>query len=138
MNKKRLEEYRSMTVALESIRKDLRKYAGRVERAEGHVITDVAKGSSPEFPYLPSRMKIESIDNTTGDKWARLLREREAEYEKAIEEVEEWVDHIDDPLLYHIFRQKLRHGKTNAEIGEELNYSRQRIDQLINGYLQED
>ena len=138
MNKKRLEEYRSMVKALEGIRKDLRKYASRVERSEGHVMTDVAKGSSPEFPYLPSRMKIESIDNTTGDKWARLLREREAEYEKAIEEVEEWVDHIDDPLIYHIFRQKLRHGKTNAEIGEELNYSRQRIDQLINGYLQED
>ena len=101
-------------------------------------MTDVAKGSSPEFPYLPSRMKIESIDNTTEDKWARLLREREAEYAEAIEEVEEWVNHIDDPLIYHIFRQKLRYGKTNAEIGEELNYSRQRIDQLINGYLKED
>lgn len=138
MNKKRLEEYRNMTVALESIRKDLRKYASRVERAEGHVITDVAKGSSPEFPYMPSRMKIESIDNTTGDKWARLLREREAEYAETIAEVEAWVYQIEDPLLYHIFRQKLRHGKTNAEIGEELNYSRQRIDQLINGYLRED
>ena len=138
MNKKRLEQYKYIVAALDSIRHDLKTYAGRAERAEGHVITDVAKGSSPEFPYLETRMKIESVDNTTGDKWTRRLRQREAEYEHMIADVEEWVDQIEDPLLYFIFRKKLRENMTNAQIGEAVGYSRQRIDQLINEYLKED
>lgn len=138
MDKERLEQYRFIEAALKSIRKDLVAYSRNAERSQGRLISDVAKGSSLEFPYTERRIKIESYDHTVHDKWIRKLKLREAEYENLIREVEGWLDSIDDTLIYTIFRLKLRNNMTNQEIGDELGYSKSRITQLINAYLRED
>lgn len=135
MDKERLEQYRFIEAALKSIRKDLAAYSRNAERSQGRLISDVAKGSSLEFPYTERRIKIESYDHTAHDKWLRKLKLREAEYEEILKDTEEWLEKINDPIIYSIFRLKLKDNLTNQQIGNELGYSRSRITQIINAYL---
>lgn len=137
MNKERIKQYKAIKCALTQIRKDIEEYTKKAE-TPGKLMSDIAKGSSAEFPYLPTRMKIESYDNTRQTKYIKKLKRRKQEYENMIEEVEEWIDGIDDPLLYAIFRMKLRNNMTEEEIGRELGYSQQRINQLMRAALKED
>lgn len=138
MNRERLSQYRHIESTLKRLRKDIKRLRGRAEASTGEVIPDVAKGSSPEFPYTATRVKIESIDHTKQDRYLRLLAIREAEYGEMIIEFEEWLSEIKDPLRYDIFVMKTRDNMTDKQIGDELGYSRSRITQMINGYLQED
>ena len=53
-------------------------------------------------------------------------------------EAENWLKEIQDPQLYGIFRRKMKDNMTDSQIAEELGYSRSRITQIINKYLQPD
>jgi len=53
-------------------------------------------------------------------------------------EAENWLKEIQDPQLYGIFRRKMKDNMTDSQIAEELGYSRSRITQIINKYLQLD
>lgn len=137
MDKQRIKEFKYLESALKQLRKEIKQLSSRAERSSGKVISDVSKGSSPEFPYIETRMKIESIDNTKRDSYLRLLSIREAEYTEKIIELEEWLSEIKDPLVYSIFKLKLRNNLTDKQIGDELGYSRSRITQIINDYLKD-
>ena len=138
MERERLTQYRHIESALKYLRKEIRRLERRAAASEGEIMPDIAKGSSPEFPYAKTRMKIESIDHTKQDRYLRLLAIREAEYDEMLIELENWLSEIKDPLKYDIFSMKIRNNMTDKEIGLELGYSRARITQIINDYLQED
>ncbi|MEI3515845.1 MAG: helix-turn-helix domain-containing protein [Clostridia bacterium] len=53
-------------------------------------------------------------------------------------EAENWLKEIQGPQLYGIFRRKMKDNMTDSQIAEELGYSRSRITQIINKYLQLD
>ena len=110
----------------------------KAERSGGKLMTDVARGSSPEFPYTETRMKIESFYHSKEDEYLRELRRREAEFDLMVMEAENWLKDIQDPQLYGIFRRKMKDNMTDSQIAEELGYSRSRITQIINKYLQPD
>lgn len=138
MNRDRLLQYRHIESALKNIRREIKRLRRRAEESTGETIPDVAKGSSPEFPYAATRIKIESIDHTKQDRYLRLLTIREAEYEEILAELEDWLSEIKDPLRYDVLSMKTRNNMTDKQIGDELGYSRSRITQIINDYLQED
>ena len=83
-------------------------------------------------------MKIESFDHSKEDEYLRELRRREAEFDLMVMEAENWLKEIQDPQLYGIFRRKMKDNMTDSQIAEELGYSRSRITQIINKYLQLD
>lgn len=138
MNRERLIQYRQIESALKTLRKEIKRLHRQAEQSHGTVIPDVAKGSSPEFPYTSTRIKIESIDHTKQDRYFKLLTIREAEYQEMLLELEEWLSEIDEPLKYNIFSLKMRNNMTDKQIGDELGYSRARVTQIINNYLRED
>ena len=138
MNRERLLQYRHIESALKNIRREIRRLKRRAAESTGEIIPDIAKGSSSEFPYAVTRIKIESIDHTKQDRYLRLLTIREAEYEELLAELEDWLSEIKNPLRYDIFSLKMRNNMTDKQIGDELGYSRSRVTQIINDYLQED
>lgn len=137
MTKDKIRAYRAIEAALKQVRKDIELCRKKIDKP-GRLISDVAKGSSPEFPYLPTRMKVESYDKTDQVKYIELLKKREQDLAGLIEEVELWLSDMNDPTIYAIFRMKLRNNMSEEEIGKELGYSRQRINQLVRAALKED
>ncbi len=138
MDRGRLEQYEKLSAELNRLRKEIRKIDKAAKRnEEGVRIPDIATGSSPEFPYIQTRIKIESVDRSKYDRYVRELKCREAEYYEMIIELEEWLKDIKDPLLYRIFKWKMKDGMSDQRIADELGYSRSRITQIINGYLKD-
>ncbi len=138
MNRKRIKEFHCIVDGLKRIRKDIGIYQRRAENSSGKLMTDIARGSSPEFPYIETRTKIESYDHSKEDEYIRKLRCREAEFDCMIMEAENWLEEIQDPTLYNIFAMKMKNNMTDSQIAAELGYSRSRITQIINKYLQPD
>ena len=138
MDRERMKAFHCIMGELKRIRKDIRTYQKKAERSGGKLMTDVARGSSPEFPYTETRMKMESFDHSKEDEYLRELRRREAEFDLMVMEAENWLKEIQDPQLYGIFRRKMKDNMTDSQIAEELGYSRSRITQIINKYLQLD
>ena len=138
MDRERLEQYEKLSAELHRLRKEIRQIDRAAKRnEEGITIPDVATGSSPEFPYIQTRIKVESVDRRKFDEYVNKLKSREAEYQEMVIELEEWLEDIQDPLLYRIFKLKLKDGMSDKRIGTELVYSRSRITQMINGYLKD-
>lgn len=136
MDRERLEQYRHIEAALKLIRKDIAQINKAINRSTSKVIPDIARGSSSEFPYIETRFKIESYDFRKKDRYMAKLRRREADYEEKLLELEEWLEAEPDPLIYSIIKLKLRNNLTDEEIGAELGYSRSRITQILNNYLE--
>lgn len=63
------------------------------------------------------------------------LQQREAEYNNTLQEIENWLEDIKDPVIHTIFRMKLYENASDLEISEALNYSRSMITRLKNEYL---
>lgn len=137
MDRERLEEYEKLQKGLSFLRKEIRKTENAIRRNNGTTIPDIATGSSPEFPYIRTKVKIESVDLTRHDEYVRKLKKRETEYQNLVVELEDWLEDIQDPLLYTIFKLKLKDGLSDKQIGEELGYCRSRITQLINEHLKD-
>lgn len=64
MDRERMKAFHCIMGELKRIRKDIRTYQKKAERSGGKLMTDVARGSSPEFPYTETRMKIEKLRST--------------------------------------------------------------------------
>lgn len=135
MNKERLKEFRHIEAALKTIRKDIKRCSKCIEQSTGTIVHDVTLGSSPEFPYIARHYQISGVDTSSRDKYLKILRRREADFNDKILEFEEWLEGIEDPLEYNILRLKVKNNLTDGQIGAELGYSRSRITQLINAYL---
>ena len=138
MDRERLEQYEKLNAELSRLRKEIRQIDRAAKRSEdGICIPDVATGSSPEYPYLHTRVKVESVDKRKFDGYIQKLKSREKEYHARVIELEDWLEDIEDPLLYRIFKLKLKDGMSDKRIGDELGYSRSRITQMINGHLKD-
>ena len=83
-------------------------------------------------------MKVESYDKSGQTKYIERMKRREKDLFDALAELEEWLEDIKDPVLYSIFRMKLRNNMSEEDIGKELGYSQQRINQLVRAALEED
>ena len=137
MTKDKIKAYRAIESTLKQIRKDIEMCERQMQKP-GRLMSDIAKGSSPEFPYLPTRMKVESYDKSGQTKYIERMKRREKDLFDALAELEEWLEDIKDPVLYSIFRMKLRNNMSEEDIGKELGYSQQRINQLVRAALEED
>lgn len=135
MTKERLEQLKYIELSLENIRADIKKLNLQLANSKGKSISDVAKGSMPEHPYIECHYAITGVDMQNYDRLKRKLERRESDLQEKLCELEEWLDEIEDPKLYLIFRLKYRNGMTNSKIGGEVGYTGARVSQLISEYL---
>ena len=135
MTKERLEQLKYIERSLKSVQDDIKHLNRQIASSTGRTVTDVTKGSMPAHPYIERHYEIQGIDMSHYDRLCIKLREKEAELQKKLLELENWLEGIEDEKLYLIFRLKYRDGMTNRQIAQELGYDKSRISQLINGYL---
>ncbi|MDY3010356.1 MAG: hypothetical protein SOR93_03720 [Clostridiales Family XIII bacterium] len=135
MTKERLEQLKYIERSLKSVQDDIKHLNRQIASSTGRTFTDVTKGSMPVHPFIERHYEIQGIDMSHYDQLCAKLREKEAELQKKLLELENWLEGIEDEKLYLIFRLKYRDGMTNSQIGNEVGYTGARVSQLIGEYL---
>lgn len=79
--------------------------------------------------------EIQKALNTDSGGDRKQLEKKKRELLKDKQLIDEWVERIDDAVLYTIFHLKAREHRTDEYIAETLGYSRPAITRMINNYL---
>ena len=138
MDKWTLKQYRALLREQELNDKAIDKLYDRLDNVP--VVAGKVVGSSCNFPYTDVRTTVQMDEPVESDEINRRLKIREARQEKiraAVLEIEEFIAAIPDSAARQIFEMSYIEGKRQREIAETIGYSRGRIPQIINQFLED-
>ena len=138
MDKETLKQYRALLREQELNNKAIDKLYDRL--ANVPVVAGKVVGSSCNFPYTEVRTTVQMDEPVESDEINRRLKIREDRQEKikaAVLEIEEFIADIPDSAARQIFEMSYIEGKRQREIAETIGYSRGRIPQIINQFLED-
>ena len=98
------------------------------------------RGSSKDFPYTEVRTSVMIPDPDEQERINKQIRKKEAERLQVvaeIQEVEEFLDGIEDVEIKEIFELLYVDGKKQREVADIIGYSRGRISQITSEYLKD-
>ena len=122
MTKDRLESYISMKEEIGELRYKLEHLAE--ETTGNSVINDYRSG----FPIPQS---VVGVDQHSYWRYHKRYTEQIKELERMCEEVEEYIESIQDSLTRRIFRMYYQDGKTQQQIAKHLHIDQSRISRKI-------
>lgn len=99
MTKQQLEQYRYMRTELRDLDERIRK---------GELVSDIVIGSNKESPYIKGPVKITGYIHDA--ETAAALRKRRALLLQACQEIEQWMECIEDSLTRQIVRLRYVDG----------------------------
>ena len=110
---------------LKHLKNEIKLLQERIDSIETHTTFDSVKGSRTEFPYIEYTIKIEGIDmqehNRKLRRLQRNLNRRVEELMDLVEEIEEYLQTIDDCITRQAIMLKYINGltweQTAASIG---------------------
>lgn len=138
MDKKTLKQYRALLREQELNNKAIDRLYDRLDNVP--VVAGKVVGSSRNFPYTEVRTTVQMDEPVESDEINRRLKIREDRQEKiraAVLEIEEFIAAIPDSAARQIFEMSYIEGKRQREIAETIGYSRGRIPQIINQFLED-
>lgn len=136
MDKKTLKKYKPNKDRLIRIENQIQELCER----ESTVVMGKVTGSSADFPYTEVRTSVQMYDPYEEENVRRQIRRKEADrllILKEQEEVEDYINGIDDPEIKEIFELAFVEGKKQQEVADIIGYSRGRISQIISEYLKD-
>mgnify|MGYP001329699527 CR=1 FL=1 len=107
---------------------------------ESTVVMGKVTGSSADFPYTEVRTSVQMYDPYENENVRQQIRRKEADRLRILkeqEEVEDYINGIDDPEIKEIFELAFVEGKKQQEVADIIGYSRGRISQIISEYLKD-
>lgn len=135
MDKLKLKKYRPNKARLKRI--DARISELCETEPAGEVMGKV-RGSSKDFPYTEVRTSVMIPDPDEQERINKQIRKKEAERLQVvaeIQEVEEFLDGIEDVEIKEIFELLYVEGKKQREVAKQFNIDRSYVSKKINGYL---
>lgn len=136
MDRKTLKKYRSNKDRLIRIENQIQELCER----ESTVVMGKVTGSSADFPYTEVRTSVQMYDPYEEENIRRQIRRKESDRLRILkeqEEVEDYINGIDDPEIKEIFELAFVEGKKQQEVADIIGYSRGRISQIISEYLKD-
>lgn len=119
MDSKKLEQFREK-------KREVRMLEGKLESMKERceeTISDVVQASSREFPYIRQSARITGKDMTARKRMLvvkeRLIK-RKRELEEDIEEIERFIDTIEDSAIRQIIELRYIEGRKWRDISNEL------------------
>lgn len=98
--------------------------------------------SAANFPYKQHVVTVRGIDESARRRHARLIaryRRRKAKLEQGLEEVERWIDTIEDSKLRQIITMRFIKGKSWRRVAAEVygapsfeDAARKRVERFLN------
>lgn len=98
------------------------------------------RGSSKDFPYTEVRTSVIIPDPDEQERINKQIRKKEAERLQVvteIQEVEEFLEGIEDAEIKEIFELLYEKGLSQTKAGKQIGYSQGRISQIIDEYLKD-
>lgn len=138
MNKKKLNQYKSLQKEIPLIRKKLNDLYERKEKIP--VVMGKVQKSSLNFPYLEGHMPVEMFEPEESKAVQESIKINQERLEKAEAdklEIENFIASIQDSTDRLIFELIYQKGKTQKEVGVLLGYTEGRISQKISSVLKD-
>lgn len=136
MDKKTLKKYKPNKDRLIRIENQIQELCER----ESTVVMGKVTGSSADFPYTEVRTSVQMYDPYEEENVRQQIRRKESDRLRILkeqEEVEDYINGIDDPEIKEIFELAFVEGKKQQEVADIIGYSRGRISQIISEYLKD-
>jgi hypothetical protein len=113
MTKKKLKQ-------VKYLKNEIKMLKEQIENMEYNIVTDSVRGSSPYFPYIEQRFKIEGIDYKDYDRRLKRLKKqlkrRIEELMDLVEEINGFIEGIDDSLIRQAILLKYVNGLSWEEV----------------------
>lgn len=135
MDKKTLKKYKPNKDRLIRIEESIQELCAT--EPEGEAMGKV-RGSSKDFPYTEVRTSVIIPDPDEQRRINKKIRRKEAERLQVlaeIQEVEEFLDGIEDAEIKEIFELVYEKGLSQTKAGTQIGYSQGRISQIIDEQL---
>ena len=121
MNKKELSQLRYLNREIELLKEQIEKAEQDVE---ANMAADTVAGSNPVWPYQPRSFRVEGIaipeyERRVGRLKRKLQRRLEEVMEKR-EEIEEYIDSIDDSQIRMILTLRYVNGLSWQQVAEHI------------------
>jgi len=97
---------------------------------------DVVTGSDSEFPYTKHHFKISGYGTVEYPRRKDALRAKIARIRQEIEEVERFIEKVDDVEMRNILTMYYELGMTQEQIAEECGYEQSTISKKIKEFWQ--
>lgn len=117
---------------LERIDRELYRLYGRLEDVQ--VVSGKVTKSSDDFPYIEEHISVEVPEPAESTKLKKRIREKEIRKKNVlaeIEEVESFIDQMQEGLDKQIFEMVYLDGMTQREVGDSVGYTVGRVSQII-------
>ena len=134
MDKKTLKKYKPNKDRVIRIENQMQELCER----EPTVVMGKVTGSSADFPYTEVRTSVQMYDPYEDENVRQQIRRKEADRLRILkeqEEVEDYINGIDDPEIKEIFELHYLEGKTQQKVADEIGYTQARVSQIISGQL---
>ena len=109
MDKKKLSQLRYLNKEIELLKE-------QIDNLDYNITTDTVKGSDTEYPYISRNIKITGVDIQDYERKAKRLKRklsrRVEELLDLLEEINEYIESIDDSLIRQIIILRYINGLT--------------------------
>ncbi len=119
MNKEKLNRYFWLSHEIE--RQEKRRERLQKKVSTGDLASDVVSGSSSHFPYIETKFKITGVPTGMLDKISDSIEKNLDEALKARDEIENYVNDIDDPQMRELLRSRFIDCQGWKDVGRD-NY----------------
>lgn len=92
-----------------------------IRKISGEMVEDVVTGSSPVFPYGMHKIVVRGVDEKRLHSLRIRLIRKTRELEKAIEEAEDYLETVEDPVDRNILRLRCELGMEWKDVASEMN-----------------
>lgn len=129
MDKQRLEAYRSNKAEIAELKHKLATLAGSESLVGSSVILDCRKG----YPQPQSVVGYDhDLERRRRERWEKRIGKLQAE----VDEVEAWIEGIEDGLTRRCFRLVYVDGVTQRQVARKVHLDQSRISRKMSDYLQ--
>lgn len=117
MDKKKLSQLRYLNKEIELLKE-------QIDNLDYNITTDTVKGSDTEYPYISRNIKITGVDIQDYERKAKRLKRklsrRVEELLDLLEEINEYIESIDDSLIRQIIILRYINGLTWDQVAAHI------------------
>lgn len=134
MDKKKLSQLRYLNKEIELLKE-------QIDNLDYNITTDTVKGSDTEYPYISRNIKITGVDIQDYERKAKRLKRklsrRVEELLDLLEEINEYIESIDDSLIRQIIILRYINGLTWDQVAAHIGggNTADSLRMMLNRYL---
>ena len=136
MRKEELSKYVTYKKRVEKLYSDI----SDLEEKDIETVAGKVKGSMREHPYTERRFSVQMELPEEAERICKHIAKKEQEMEELearMQEIEQFIDGIEDVNMKSIFEYRYLEGMSTEEVAKKYGYTKGRISQIVSKYFKE-